>query len=456
MDLDPLRHASRTEQYAAGKAARSRLPRRRLAELELSSGRDPIRLLREQNQGRLRALVPLRRERMSESPFAFYRGAAAVMAADLASGPSSDHHIWVCGDAHLANFGVFASRDRDLLFELNDFDEAAVGPWEWDLKRLLASVTILGQELGLGPGQAHDATVRASLGYRTGLSRRVAMSTLERYFDRILADDVVDLTHGFSRKLGRQAAQVTDKARRNNSHRALTKLDVTEVNGRYRINDQPPVIMRIPELDTTVAQRLVDDYLATVGEDVATLLTSHRLHDWVLRVVGVGSVGTRCVVVLLTDADGVPLVLQLKEATSSVLERWTTPVPGHHGKRVVGGQRILQSSGDPFLGWFDDELGSFYVRQFRDMKGSVNLLTLDAQSLGMYGFTCGTALARAHAQSGTPAVILGHLGASVDVPQKVDHRLADFAAAYAEVNRADHALLLAATEDGWLGTAPTR
>ncbi|QXQ15752.1 DUF2252 domain-containing protein [Skermania piniformis] len=438
-------------QRAAGRQLRAAARRSEQAGLDLPGDRDPIALLRAQNRNRVPQLVPVRRERMSESPFAFFRGAAAVMAADLAGTPRTGHTIQLCGDAHLSNFGVFAGRDRDLVFDVDDFDEASVGPWEWDVKRLVASVVILGDELNLAPEQIRRAAELTAQAYRTTVERLATLSVTERFYVKISAATIEELAGPVARRARRGRDKFLAKAARNTSVRALDKLAVRADDGRYRIQSQPPLIVHLPQFDRSFAQPLFDRYVGTVPADVAQVLTSMQLDDLVVKVVGVGSVGTRCLLALFTDPDGNPLFLQLKEAEASVLERYAGPARWrNHAERVVGGQRILQATGDPFLGWFDDHHGTqYYVRQFRDMKGSVDVVRLAEKGrLRSYGRLCGTALARAHAQSGTPGVIAGYLGGHPDV-RRVDRAFAEFGFAYCAVNRGDYERLLAAAPADW-------
>jgi len=449
--IDALRHLSTEQQLASGRALRKKAPRRRIAEFEPEPGRDPIALLREQNAARIPSLVPVRRERMSESAFSFYRGAAAVMAHDLARTPVTGVDVQACGDAHLSNFGVFASRDRDLVFDVNDFDETAVAPWEWDVKRLVSSVVIHAQQAGLSNRRARIAAAETARAYRLALAEFAALSANERFFTSIRADGSSALTAGYADDVRREASRVVRKARRNTSERALTKLAVAGDDGRYRIQENPPLVVRLPEFTRAFAEPILRSYLESVPEDIGALLANYTVQDIVVRVVGVGSVGTRCFLVLFTDGDGSPLFLQIKEATASVLERYasvsTWSTPGH---RVVAGQRIMQSTGDPFLGHFHvDGIGSYYLRQFRDMKGSVDLAKIGTTStLSAYGRMCGRALARAHAQSGVPGVIAGYLGGKETI-SKVDHAFADFGFAYSDVNLADYASLLEASDAEW-------
>lgn len=452
LTAEDLRRLPRDKQLALGRGLRDGMPRRRLGELSAEPRRDPIAILAAQNKARIPSLVPVRRARMSESPFAFYRGAAAVMASDLAGTASTGVLIQTCGDAHLSNFGLFASRDRALLFDVNDFDETAVGPWEWDVKRLVTSVAILGDEFGMSGDAVRQTAIKTVAAYRTRMNELAQMCALDRFYLKTTALEVLDLVARLSKSASKLATETVSKASRNTSHRALRKLTATTVDGHYRIVEQQDIAVRVPEVGLSEAAAMVDEYFGSVPEDVVALLACHQFEDAVVRVVGVGSVGTRCYLALLTDADGSPLFLQMKEASASVIEAYfPQELRLDHGRRVVAGQRIMQASGDPFLGYVSSaQRGSFYVRQFRDMKGAVEIASLtDPDDLALYGSLCAMTLARSHAQSGVPGVIAGYLGAGSD-PNAADAAFADFAEAYTQLNRADHQRLLAASEEQWL------
>ncbi|TDZ97076.1 DUF2252 domain-containing protein [Mycobacteroides salmoniphilum] len=387
LTAEDLRRLPRDKQLALGRGLRDGMPRRRLGEFSAEPGRDPIAVLAAQNKARIPSLVPVRRERMSESPFAFYRGAAAVMASDLAGTASTGVLIQTCGDAHLSNFGLFASRDRALLFDVNDFDETAVGPWEWDVKRLVTSVAILGDEFGMSGDAVRQTAIKTVAAYRARMNELAQMSALDRFYLKTTALEVLELVSRLSKSASKLATETVSKASRNTSHRALRKLTATTVDGHYRIVEQQDIAVRVPEVGLSEAAAMVDEYFGSVPEDVVELLACHQFEDAVVRVVGVGSVGTRCYLALLTDADGSPLFLQMKEASASVIEAYfPQELRLDHGRRVVAGQRIMQASGDPFLGYVSSaRRGSFYVRQFRDMKGSVEKCPLfDQMQQGAY------------------------------------------------------------------------
>lgn len=441
---------------------RRTLKRSAQAELVLPTDRDPIGILEAQHALRIPDLVPVRVGRMLQSPFAFFRGSAAVMAADLARAPVTGVRVVACGDAHLANLGFFASPERRLLFDLNDFDESGIAPWEWDLKRLATSVELAGRERGFRGTERAEAAAATVRGYRTWLATLVRRSALERFHaDADVGAAQQLITTEADREVVRRAAS---RARRRTSERVLKDITVHTEDGELRIVEQPPTTRHLPDDATAFLEPLYEAYRVTLREDVRMLLAGFRVVDAVLRVVGVGSVGTRCYVVLLKGPDDEPLFLQAKEAQPSVLVthgRMPSRVPGvapgeafHEGRRVVAAQRILQAHSDPFLGWVSGLGGSgvsrrrmdFYVRQYRDMKGSIDTTRLDADQLGRYGYACGRMLARAHGQSPGARAIADYLGDA----DRFDRAVAAWARAYADVCEADHALLRDAVASGRL------
>lgn len=444
---------------AEGRALRSELPRSGHAELVLPQGRDPVAILEGQHVSRLAGLVPTRIGRMLQSPFAYYRGTAAVMTADLAAGPSTGVHVVCCGDAHVSNFGFFASPERTLMFDLNDFDETGIAPWEWDVKRLAASVHIGGREVGMGEDDCRSATVLAVAAYRESLRELMEMSALDRYYFRVDAERVRDMVRG---KATRKALE---KARARTADRLLDALAVRdEDGGGLRIIDDPPIARHAGHATREQVDDLYRDYLSTLREDSAWLLAQFRPVDFVLRVVGVGSVGTRCYVIALEGPAGEVLFLQVKEAEPSVLTTYggmpsvitRGPEGAVHseGHRVVAGQRILQAQSDPFLGHIIGFAGErrehdrvdYYWRQFRDMKGSIDPSQLDGEHFTAYGELCGRLLARAHGQSPGAAPAAGYLGGG----GRFDESVADWAAAYADVCAQDYEELRAAVRSGRL------
>ncbi|QNG20179.1 DUF2252 domain-containing protein [Rhodococcus triatomae] len=444
----------------AGKNLRKTLPRRELATLRLPD-RDPLAILEDQHRTRLADLIGVRVGRMLDSPFAYYRGTAAVMAADLAVEPVSGPRVVSCGDAHISNFGFFASPERTLLFDLNDFDEAGVASWEWDVKRLAASVYIGGRDLGLSEDECRAATVTAVQSYVTTLVELVQLSPFERYFVRVSSDDLEAALTGASRRITRK---VTTKARTRTSEQVLAKITTRGDDGQLRIVDQAPVTRHVEHASAAEIEALYAQYRGTLREDSAFLLSQYRPTDVVLRVVGVGSVGTRCYVLALEGPDGDAVFLQAKEAQPSVLTTYggmPATIPGStdasdfaEGRRVVAGQRILQAQSDPFLGHIVGFAGDrgrdvrvdYYWRQFRDMKGSVELSRLPSAQFVEYGQVCGKLLARAHSQSPAAPTVAGYAGSGDRVPLA----LADWSAAYADVVEADFAALERAAEAGRL------
>jgi uncharacterized protein (DUF2252 family) len=395
--------------------------------------RDPVTILQAQNASRVQSLVPLRHERMTASPFAFFRATAGIMAADLARGATTGIQVVSCGDAHISNFGFYASPQRTLVFDLNDFDEAAWGPWEWDVKRLVTSVIIGARDAGLSEDQAHLSAVAALDGYRRGLVDLLAMSALDRYFygldfDRIRAN----LDAGGREVLDRAAR----RARRRRSDTVAARFTHEGADGAPRFIDDPPVLTRLDIADRERLEQLFADYRATTRSDISLLLSQYTLADAATRVVGVGSVGTRCSILLLTGPRGASLVLQIKEAQPSVIYTWggvAEAAAVHQGERVVTNQRILQAVSDPFLGHLDFDGRDYYVRQFRDMKGSIEIDELTPDQFSTYVAGCGRVLARGHVQSPDAPAIQGYVGRS----RRFDRAVVDWSFAYADQSLAD-------------------
>jgi uncharacterized protein (DUF2252 family) len=427
----------------AGRALRNRTPRSSHAALSVRrKGRLVVAMLEASNRGRVPSLVPIRYGRMLHSPFAFLRGAAAIMAFDLARTPVSGIPVQVCGDAHLMNFGGFATPERHLVFDVNDFDETLRAPWEWDLKRLSASVTVAGRHLGFSKRRNAEATMAAVAGYREHMGLYAPMHALELWYQRIDATQVVELHF---EALGKNPSDAPP-------HPVTEHLfpKFTEAIGETRqIREELPLVFRPRRGDRTITnvRRLLAQYRATLSADRRMLLDRFELVDVAIKVVGVGSVGTRCAVALLMGGDNDSLFLQLKEARASVLE----PYAGrsgyaNHGERVVEGQRLMQAASDMFLGWSKDptQRVDFYVRQLRDCKTAANVDTMDYPHLVDYARHCGAALARAHAKTGDAAAISGYVGKS----EALDVALARFADAYADQTEADFEALKAAAEAG--------
>ncbi|MFE2422281.1 DUF2252 domain-containing protein [Streptomyces hokutonensis] len=434
-----------------GRAARKRVARSAHAGWIPSVDRpDPVAVLERQGRDRLPELLPIRYGRMVASPFAFLRGSAAVMAADLASQPHTGLTVQLCGDAHLLNFGLYASPERALLFDLNDFDETFPGPFEWDVKRLAASIAVAARENGHGDTKAHRAALEATATYRTTLRSLARKGELAVWYDRIDADSLLPLVR--SARNRRRVESSLTRARRRTSLHAVGKLTET-VDGRRRIVQDPPLLEPAGASDMAAVRKIFSDYRSTLSEERRLLLDRYRFVDAARKVVGVGSVGTRCFIVLLAGRDqDDPLFLQIKEARRSVLEEHLPSGPYvHPGHRVVAGQRLLQAASDIFLGWMSGPQGrAFYWRQLRDMKGSADVAGMSPAELLAYGRLCGTALARAHARSGDRVAIAAYLGGT----DTFEHAVADFASAYAGQTTADHATLDAAVAAGVVRAAP--
>ncbi len=417
---------------ARGRARRDELPRRVHAEY-VRGTRDPREILAAQNVSRVSQLVPLRHERMTSSPFAFYRATAAIMAADLARGPVTGIQVVSCGDAHISNLGFYASPQRSLVFDLNDFDEAAMGPWEWDVKRLVTSVVIGARDAGQSEDEAREAALATVAGYRQGLVDLLELPALDRYYYRLDVDRIrLGLDRGGRAVLDRAAR----RARRRSSYHVASRFSRVDDDGRRHFVDDPPVLVRVVDADRERLTELFAAYRATTSPDISLLLSQYELTDVATRVVGVGSVGTRCSILLLTGPRGASLVLQVKEAQPSVLETWggiPEASARHHGERVVANQRILQAVSDPFLGHLTNSGRDYYVRQFRDMKGSIEIAELDPVQFRTYAAGCGRVLARGHVQSPDAPAILGYIGRS----DRIDEVFVDWALAYADQSLAD-------------------
>jgi uncharacterized protein (DUF2252 family) len=439
--------ASRIEQ---GKAARRKVPRTRLAECKVGK-RDPLALLDASNAGRVPELIPIRYGRMVASPFAFYRGAASLMAHDLSQLAHSDVNVQLGGDAHLANFGLFASPERRHLFGLNDFDETSPGPFDWDVRRLAASFVIAARDRGFATRDQRAVVRRLCETFRQCIAEFGRMDTLDVWYYQFDAASMLAIAD--SRTERRKEATVIDKARRQSSRSVLTR-STEVVNGKLRIKDVPPLVYHTP-LGTSRESRQYDalirrffaDYRLTLPDDRRALFDRYELVDIAVRVVGIGSVGTRCYQALFMADGESPLFLQVKEARASVLEDYLAPCHfANHGQRVVNGQRLLQSASDIFLGWskMRQSDNDFYVRQLRDMKGAFDLETFSVEDLGEYAVSCAHALAHAMAKAGDPALVGGYIGTS----SAFDEAIGQFALAYAEQNEADWAVLKAAVKSG--------
>jgi uncharacterized protein (DUF2252 family) len=465
-------HLSVEQRRARGREARDRTPLSSHDGWAVATDRpDPVGLLEEQNATREPDLVPVRHGRMLVSPFTFYRGAAKVMAADLAATPMAGLNVQLCGDAHLSNFGAFASPERELLFGLNDFDETLPGPFEYDVKRLAASITIAGKNNGFAKADSRAATLASVAAYREAMAGFAQMDTLAIWYAHLAEDELIKGIRRAAKttktKKGAKAAKRAEKtaekslakAHTRDSLQALSKLGEL-VDDRYRIVSQPPIVVPARDLETTYGLsadeigRLIREqfraYRATLQDDRRRLLERFHVVDVARKVVGVGSVGTRAYIVLLQGRDQQdPLFLQVKEATASVLENHLPKSRyKQHGERVVQGQRMLQAASDIFLGWTKGIQADryFYWRQLRDMKGSADVEAMIPLGLGFYAGICGWTLARAHARSGDPIAIAAYLGED----DTFDRAVTDFAERYAEQNERDYQVFTKAVRSGRL------
>ena len=450
------------ESEAAGKAARRRTPRSALGEWGQSAKREsPVEILEGQDKTRVPELVPIRHGRMSVSAFTFYRGAAGIMAADLGAAPNTDLNVQLCGDAHLSNFGVFAAPDRRLIFDINDFDETHPGPFEWDVKRLVASFAIGGRDLGFNERDRRGAVAEAAREYRREMRRLAAMRTIDVWYERLDVGALERYRSEVTGKTAKRFDKARAKAESKNSLRAFNKL-THSVNGELRIISDPPLIVPVEEMAESDSQlkvvmgRLKEflvAYRRTLDRDVRRLAEDYRFVDLARKVVGVGSVGTRAWIVLLLGRDeGDPLFLQAKEAEASVLEGFAGKSRfNQEGRRVVEGQRLMQAASDIFLGWLtaegpDGKTRDFYVRQLWDGKGSAQVELMTPTTMGLYARLCGWTLARAHARSGNRIAIASYLGKG----ETFERAMSDFAEVYADQNEADYREFEAAISEGSL------
>ena len=427
------------ERRAAGRALRDATPRAAHGGWKAPhKRRDPIDLLRESNKGRIPQLIPVRFGRMAQSPFAFYRGSAALMAADLASTPATGVRVQACGDAHLMNFGGFATPERNIFFDINDFDETLPAPWEWDVKRLAASMVIAARHLGLPESAAARAATDSVCSYRERMIDYASMRTLDVWYDRIDLDRVLKVLP--TNQEMERVTQRVEQARRKSLPESLFPKLVEHYGSAPRIKDVPPLIFhptdeQAPGLTSGYADALAR-YRKSLPEHVRTLFDRFRLFDFAIKVVGVGSVGTYCALGLFMAAHDDPIFLQVKEARKSVLEPYADKsLHRNHGERVVAGQRLMQVASDIFLGWTRRVIGrDYYFRQLRDAKISAILEDWDLPTLKEFGKLCAWALARAHARSGDPARIAGYMGSNTTF----DDAVCEFAVEYADQNLRDY------------------
>ena len=449
-ELDrPAHSVPADDLVAAGKRLRDTVPRASQALWKRHKDRaDPLDLLHASDAGRQPGLAPIRYGRMLQTPFTFYRGSASVMAADLATTPTTNVHVQACGDCHLLNFGGFATPERSINFDINDFDETLPAPWEWDVKRLVASFVLAARSNGLSDAAGRDAAVACARSYRERLREVAEMSPLEAWYESISAEDFIgmlddpDLQKRVKRRIEKTQGQ-------DGSELDYPKL-AEMVGGQVQIKDQPPLIFHPDVAHVEGYREAVDQALATyresLSDDRKVLLDRYRLVDVAMKVVGIGSVGRYCSIGLFMSSSNQPLFLQFKEAVPSVLEPYAgKSLYGHAGQRVVQGQRLMQASSDIFLGWTTGLRGNdLYVRQLRDAKIKPLVETFNRGMLELYGKACGWALARAHGRAGHPWLITGYLGSS----DAFDSAMGEFAIAYADQTERDHAALKAAVSAG--------
>jgi uncharacterized protein (DUF2252 family) len=444
-----IHQPSAADLMAAGNALRDRFPRNSHGVWKRASDRpDPLAILHASDAGRMAQLLPIRYGRMLQTPFTFYRGAAAVMASDLAKTPATGIRVQACGDCHLLNFGGFATPERNILFDINDFDETLPAPWEWDVKRLVASFVLAARSNGFSDAQGREAAVTCAQSYRKHMEEYAEMSPLEVWYARVSFEDLLGLAPS-----GKVRARIQQRVAKAKDQRG-SELDYPQlagmVGGQIRIQDTPPLIFHAEEARSkdfhTWLEQSVAAYRASLTDDRRVLLDHYRLVDAALKVVGIGSVGTRCAIVLLMSVSNQPLFLQAKEARKSVLEPYAGKSEyANHGQRVVMGQRLMQPASDIFLGWFTNRLGKdMYVRQLRDAKIKPVVEAFDVETLTAYAAVCGWTLARSHAKAGDALRISGYLGKS----DNFDEAMGKFALAYADQAERDHAALKAAVRAG--------
>ena len=441
---------SRENRLALGKALRQKIPRKQHGRWKEIKGRpNPVDTLRESDRGRMKGLVPIRYGRMLQSPFSFYRGAAGVMASDLAQLPNMGLKVQACGDCHLMNFGGFATPERNIIFDINDFDETLPAPWEWDVKRLSTSIALAARSVGLSDDKASDCAVSSARSYREHIRRFSRMDPLQVWYTDITASDFIGVLSKAVRK--RVLKHIDKTASRSSAEHDYPKL-AGRVDRQIHITDHPPLIFH-PEGSRAAEfwearEQIFQVYRETLPEDRRMLLDRYRVVDAAIKVVGIGSVGRSCWIALLMSADNDPLFLQFKEAVESVLETYVgKSAYGHHGQRVVMGQRLMQPFSDIFLGWVTAPNGrQFYVRQLHDAKIKPLVETFNAEMLDVYARACGWALARAHSKvTEISATISGYLGSSSD---EFDEAMGKFALAYADQVERDHAALKTAVRKG--------
>ena len=446
---------SKAEKRLQGKALREKCPRSSQGEWKpRSKAEDIVKLLQESDADRIPGLIPLKYQRMSVSPFTFFRGSAIIQARDLATANVSGILVQACGDCHLANFGAFASPERRFIFDINDFDETFPGPWEWDIKRLGASLVLAARDCNFSRSKASEAVRAAAASYRKRMAEYAGMKLLDRYYAAVTVEAIEEYFRTDADMLARLARK-SKKARSQNSEAVVPKL-TTVIDGRQRIKDDPPVLYHLQRFTRDFEKQreeFVKGYEQSLQADRRLLYESYHYQDAAMKVVGVGSVGTRCAVSLLLADDDDPLFLQFKEARRSVLE----PPRGksryaNQGYRVVEGQRLMQAASDIFLGWSRTKTHDFYVRQLRDMKVSAEVETFKPSTLVAYATMCGWALARAHAKTGSAARIAGYLGST----EQFDDALAKYSVAYADQAEEDFKTFQLAIRSGRLSIEPAK
>jgi uncharacterized protein (DUF2252 family) len=441
---DGHRGLRRDEARNVGRELRATCPRSSHAAWQPPDDRrDPVDLLEASNQTRLPELVPVRNGRMLETPFTFYRGAPLVMASDLHGTPSTGVRLQICGDAHLLNFGTYGTPERNLVFDVNDFDETTVGPWEWDIKRLTTSVVVAARTAGLADDSAVEAVHECALEYRSRLATLADLSAVEVWHSEI--DVPTALASASSRQERVEIKDMAAKARHRTSLQALSKLTKVQ-DGTRSIVEDPPLVERLHGEQLDQVFRLATAYWKTLEPDRRVLLDRYEFVDAARKVVGVGSVGTRCFIVLLAGvADLDPLFLQIKEAQASVLAPYVGRSPfRNQGQRVIVGQRLMQAASDVFLGWGHSEGFDAYVRQLRDMKGAAEVESMRSRGLADYARLCAATLARAHARAGNPAVLAGYLGSG----SRFDDAVGQFAVSYADQTERDYEAFSKAAKSG--------
>ncbi|MEY9853933.1 uncharacterized protein (DUF2252 family) [Leifsonia sp. EB41] len=440
-----------TELYDAGRQARTQVPRSAQAEYTPPPGRDPLGILHEQNESRLPNLVQLRMQRMATDPFAFYRGTAALQAADMREAPTSGAEVVICGDAHVSNFGIYRSPERAMVFDINDFDEASVGPWEWDVRRLLASVVLAGRSLGMGGSDLRAIVVSAAAMYRNSLRNALQSTLIGRYFRPTSLVDRQILSPDSERMIKRTLKESEKRTSERVARRSLEEGG----DGGVQFVENPPVLTRLEPEVRALIESVFTAYRATVPTNLALMLSQYTVLDAARRVVGVGSVGTRCFILALGDPTGDVLILQLKEASRSVVQQYggVVPVVGyldpelealHQGYRVVGCQRILQAVSDPFLGYLNVEDYSFYMRIFRNRNASFEIADMNRAQFSDYAQSCAVVLGRAHARSPKAQFAAGYMGTGGAFVRAVS----EWAHSYANQSEADYATFVDAVRAG--------